>query len=276
MTIFNDIELHDVRSLSEAEKKNEFQKLIGTINLHNDEDYDCSKLNIWSYRKGTDIRNGINIKFGNMCNGFPYNIDGVKFFNSECAYIAGAYGNNDPDSIRIQNEISKMSNGYKCKKIYRNRPEITKHLREDWNDYNVQWMIYVVWQKCLNNKDFASLMKRIPVDGHSVENTTGMNGNTSTFWGAKNKELMAVRKEAEDKVAKNRIFRYKKELTEAQMLAAYKINDIGHFTGKNVMGKIIKICSLSLYYNQVPPIDYSLLLDKKLYMLGNLMNFVVN
>jgi hypothetical protein len=134
-------------------------------------------------------------------------------------------------------------------------------------------MIYVVWQKCLKNKDFATLMKRIPVDCHTVENTTGINGSTSTFWGAKNKELMTVRKEAEDKVAKNRIFRFKKELVETQMLAANKMNDIGHFTGKNGMGKIIKICSLSLYYSQEPPIDYALLSDKKLYKLGNLMDF---
>jgi hypothetical protein len=57
------------------------------------------------------------------------------------------------------------------------------------------------------------------------------------------------------------------------MLAAYKINDIGRFKGKNVMGKIIKICSLSLYYSQEPPIDYDLLSEKKLFLLGNHMKF---
>lgn len=273
MKTFNDIVISDISSLSESQKKEEFQNLVRSINLLGDEDYDCSKTNVWSYRKGTDVRDGVNIKFGNMSNGFPFHIDGVRFHNSECAYIAGAYGSNDPDSIRIQGEISKMTNGYFCKRIYRSRTENTRFLRKDWNDYNVQWMIYVVWQKCLLNKDFATLMKKIPVDGHTVENTTGMNGSTSTFWGAKNKELMDARKEAEERIERNRFFRFKKELAEAQMLAAYKINDVGNFTGKNVMGKIIKLCSLSLYYDQEPPIDYDLLSGNELYLLGRPMVF---
>lgn len=273
MKTFNNIKISDINGLTESHKKEEFNNLVQSIDLLKDEDYECSTTNVWSYRKGTDIRDGINIKFGNMCNGFPFEILGVPFSNSECAYIAGAYGNNDPESIRIQREISKMSNGYLCKRIYRNRPENTQFIRKDRNDYNIQWMIYVVWQKCLKNKDFSILMKRIPIDAHTVENTTGMSGHTSDFWGAKNKELIIARKEAEEKVAKNRIFRYKKELGEEKMLAANRINNVGHFTGKNVMGKIIKICSLSLYYNQIPPIDFELLSGKKLYLLGQLMDF---
>jgi predicted NAD-dependent protein-ADP-ribosyltransferase YbiA (DUF1768 family) len=147
-----------------------------------------------------------------MCNGFPFSINGVRFFNSETAYISGSHAQNTNDCIRIQNEISQMSNGFLAKRIYRNRPENTRHIRNDWNEYNLQWMLIVVWQKCLHNRDFRLLMTRIPVDEHTVENTSGMHGSTSSFWGAINKELMYSREEVSEWISQNRVFRYRYEL----------------------------------------------------------------
>ena len=86
MRVFNQIECHNIQSLTEPEKQQEFNRLAGTIDLLQDEVYDCTTLNVWSYRKGTDVRNGIPLKFGNMCNGFPFSINGVRFHNSEIAY----------------------------------------------------------------------------------------------------------------------------------------------------------------------------------------------
>ena len=120
MAIFNQIERHNIQSLTEPEKQQEVNRLAGAINLIQDEDYDCTTLNVWSYRKGTDVRDGIPLKFGNMFNGFPFSINGVRFHNSETAYIAGMYARNTPDCIRIQNEIAQMSNGFMAKRIYRN------------------------------------------------------------------------------------------------------------------------------------------------------------
>lgn len=274
MQVFNGIQLNEIQSLTEQEKQNEFNRLVGTINLLQDEDYVCSTMNVWSYRKGIDVRDEIPLKFGNMCNGFRLSIDGVEFHNSETAYIAGMYARNTPDCIQIQNELSKMSNGFMSKRIYRNQPEYTQHIRPDWNEFNVRWMLFVVWQKCLHNQDFKSLMTRIPVDAHTVENTTGLHGSTSSFWGAKNKELMDVRKEVSESISRNRVFRFKKELEEEQILATNKINDVGHFVGKNVMGKIIKICSLSLLYGQEPPIDYTFLSEKGLCLKGRPVEFL--
>ena len=276
MAEFNGIKISDVTNLSDNQRRIEFDKLINSICLLQDEDYDCTKINVWSYRKGGDCRDGVSLKFGNMCNGFPFTLGGLNFANSECAYIAGVYASNDPDSIRIQRMISEENNGQICKRRYRLDSEYTRFSREDFYEYNVQYMMLVVWKKATLSKSFGDLLRNIPVDAHVVENTTLHKGSTAVFWGAKNKELMAAREVVENEIEKSGQYRYKYQREEAKMFAANSINDIGHFVGKNVMGKIIKLCSLSLIYNAIPPIDFDLLRRKELYFCGRpLLDFAV-
>ena len=265
--------ISNVQALSKVEKKDEFQKLIGSIELDHEQTYDCTTLNIWSFSKSGDVREGINIKFGNMCNGFPVDIAGLKFHNSECAYIAGAYSGIDGDSVRVQCEIADMTNGLTCKRKYRGSNQYSRFIRNDFHTFNVQWMVYVVWQKCLQNEGFADLLKQIPVDAHVVENSSSMNKPTAIFWGAKNKELMVARDVVANEVAISSSFRFKKDLQRAKMIASNQINNIGSFVGKNVMGKIIKVCSLSLIYGQQPPIDFDLLRSRQIVMDGKLIQF---
>ncbi len=265
---FNGIKISDVPIMSDNQRRIEFEKLISTISLLQEEDYDCTKINVWSYRKGGDSRDGVSLKYGNMCNGFPFALGGLNFANSECAYIAGAYASNDPDSIRIQKMISEENNGQICKRLYRLLPEYTKFIRKDFYDYNVQYMMLVVWTKATKNRSFGDLLRNIPIDAHVVENTTLHKGSTSSFWGAKNKELMTAREIVENEIEKSDQYRFKYQWEEAKMVVANSINDIGHFVGKNVMGKIIKLCSLSLIYNTIPPIDFDLLRRKELYFCG--------
>jgi hypothetical protein len=203
-----------------------------------------------------------------MCNGFPFSLGGLNFANSECAYVAGAYASNDPDSIRIQKMISEENNGQICKRLYRLLPEYTKFIRKDFYDYNVQYMLLVVWKKATLNRSFGDLLRNVPVDAHVVENTTLHNGSTAVFWGAKNKELMIARESAENEIEVSGKYRFKYQRDAAKMIASNSVNDIGHFVGRNVMGKIIKLCSLSLIYNAVPPIDFNLLRRKELYFCG--------
>ncbi len=261
--------------LPELERKEEFTRLAGNIDLNKEESYDCSSMEVWSYRKGGDVRDGINLRLGNMCNGFPFTMARVRFHNSECAYIAGAYAGNDAESIRIQELIAGETNGQKCKRLYRMRPEFIRFMRDDFYEYNVQWMMFVIWQKCLHNNDFASLLRQLPVGAHIVENTSLHKGPTALFWGAKNPELMKVRSAAEGKVAAGQSFRYKKELRYAQMIAGNRINNTGIFSGRNVMGKIIKLCSLALIFGEEPPINYPLLAGEKLYLAGHLIELQI-
>ena len=69
---FNGIKISDVTIMSDNQRRIEFDKLISSICLLQDEDYDCTDLNVWSYRKGGDCWDGVSLKYGNMCNGFPF------------------------------------------------------------------------------------------------------------------------------------------------------------------------------------------------------------
>ena len=273
MEVFNGIKIRNKVGLGLAENVNEYNQLIDSIDLGKIENYNCSILNVWSYRRANDIRDGINLRFGNMCNGFPFEIEGVRFHNSECAYIAGAYAGSHPAQLKIQEFVAGEKNGLKCKRIYRRRPEFTVQMRNDFYTYNTQWMIYILWQKCLQNKQFSDLLARIPLDAHVVENTSFHKGAASIFWGAKNRELTIARMDAEKKVTEKGGFKFKKDLVLTRMQASNAINNIGCFVGKNVMGKIIKICSLSLQYGKEPPIDYSWLKSRNLAMYGKMIDF---
>lgn len=269
---FNGIEIpDDLNLLTTLQKRELFQQLTESIQLLREEAYDCRQLNVWSYRKADDQREGVAIRFGNMLNGFPFDVNGHPFHNSECAYIAGAYGSSDDRSKQIQQQIATERNGHKCKMTYRKRTVYTQHLRPDFESYNVEWMKYVVWQKC-RNADFARLLRQVPIDAHTVENTSLHKGAKAVFWGAKNAELMQKRQAVEAEVGKQN-FRFKKNLKQAQLEAANQINEIGVFTGRNVMGKIIKLCSLALIFDEVPSIDLALLNAAELYLMGERLHF---
>jgi hypothetical protein len=274
MLSFNSIIIQPTSLLSLEARREAFLNLIRTINLRQTEDYDCTSQKIWSYRKGDDVRDGVNVRFGNMINGYPFPIAGIPFINSECGYIVGAYSMNDGNCIRIQKLISKETNGQLAKRIYRHRSDYTRYMRKDFNSYNVQWMLYVVWQKSRWNYHFGNLLKQIPVDAHIVENTTLHHGESATFWGAKNEELMSAQHKV-GKMVNIEDFKTKKAYREAVTASSNEINQIGNFKGVNLMGKIIKLCSLSLIYGQEPPIDYAWLASKQLFLLGKRLEFPV-
>ena len=128
--------------------------------------------------------------------------------------------------------------------------------------------------KSIQNESFAKLLRSLPTDCHVVENTSYHRGETAIYWGAKNLPLESERKNKNKEVEKNGVFKTKVALERAKMTTANSINDIGVFEGKNVMGKIIKIMSLSILYGQKPKIDYNLLKSKELYMLGERIEFI--
>ena len=51
MAEFNGFKISDITILSDNQRRIEFEELISTISLLKDEDYDCTKINVWSYRK---------------------------------------------------------------------------------------------------------------------------------------------------------------------------------------------------------------------------------
>ena len=234
------------------------------------EAYDASTLNCYAFRRGTDERNGIVLSLGNMVSGCPFEIEGISFENSECAYIAGAFSLGTPQHLALQRQLTVCTNGFMAKKGIR-KPHDSE-VRADWEVFNVEWMKYVVWQKCLGNSDFRKLLVSLPDDAVIIEDSTFQAGRTATVWGTRNIEL------------KKRLNAYKKELkAQGYNKAAIKRecdtkrlgewSQVGVFVGRNVMGKILMACRRALVNGTEPNIDYALLRNSHINILGTELPF---
>ncbi len=232
--------------------------------------YDAASLNCFAFRRGTDVRRGFSLSLGNMVNGFPFILNGIRFANSEVAYICGAFSLDTDAHMNIQRQLVACDNGYLAKKAIRRPNESIK--RADWKEFNIQWMLYVVWQKCVGNSDFAKLLCSLPSDSVIIEDSTYQNGPTATVWGTRNIEL------------KKRMNAYKKEikqlgLTKAEVkrrLDAKRLGElstVGIFKGKNLMGKILMLCRDALIQGCEPCIDYDVLNAAHIHLLGKKLKF---
>ena len=246
---------------------------INTIDLFKEETYDTSKLYTWSFRKSDDEKDELVNALGNMCKGYPFKVCGEKFLNSECAYIVGMFSKADKQSISIQRELQASDNGYEAKKSIRKKYEQVGLSRTDWSSFNVQWMLYVVWQKVSQNKDFQKILLKIPKNAIIVENSTYQKGVTSGFWGAKNPTLKDKLEIMERAVEIKKYDGKSSELKRTKMLTRNSINHVGIWEGVNCMGKILTICKHCLEDGTQPPIDYDLLRSKQIYLFGKLLTF---
>ena len=250
---------------------------FSTIDLFLSETIDCSKYHVWSFRKAEDeteldgetLQNNL----GNMCIGYPFIMDGENFLNSESAYICGMFSNDTDEHKSIQKKLQNEASGYSAKKAIRRKYEDKK--RPDWEEYNVEWMKYVVWTKVNGNPDFKGLLMKIPIDAIILENVSFQNKSavTSTFWGARNEELKKCVDIIERYVEYNNPNVKSKELARLKMEERNKIKYVGSYVGTNCMGKILKMCQLALLNGTEPSIDYDLLRSKQIYLLGKLLTF---
>ena len=238
--------------------------------LVREEAYEASSLNSFAFRHGYDVRQGLSLSLGNMVRGFGFDLQGIHFHNSECAYIAGAFSYGTDAHLAIQRQLVVCDNGYAAKKSIRKPYESLK--RSDWERFNVQWMLYVVWQKCLGNGAFRNLLLSFPEDAVIIEDSTFQRGSTATVWGTRNDEL------------KKRLNDLRKELKAQGMCkAAIKREQdkmrlgewatIGVFKGQNLMGKILMTCKQALEQGAEPPIDYALLQEAHINLLGRELTF---
>ena len=238
--------------------------------LVREEAYDASSLNCFAFRHGYDVRQGLSLSLGNMVRCFGFDLQGIHFHNSECAYIAGAFSYGTDAHLAIQRQLVVCDNGYAAKKSIRKPYESLK--RSDWERFNVQWMLYVVWQKCLGNGAFRNLLLSFPKDAVIIEDSTFQRGSTATVWGTRNVEL------------KRRLNAYKKVLKAQGMCKAAikreqdrmrlgEWSTTGIFRGQNLMGKILMVCKQALEQGAEPPIDYALLQDAHINLLGRELTF---
>ena len=230
------------------------QSLFNDIMLGRTEMYDASKLSCWPFCRATDVRDGIPLSLGNLCKGYPFALNGHIFLTSEAAYLCGEFSDSSSKQS-IQYSLMEEPNAFLAKKVIKRKN--LKYVRQDWEEIRLQWMLYVVWQKCIGNADFRNLLLSIPDDAVIIEDSTANYGAT-----CRKKELCAAYPTMK-----------KKDLNLLIAEECGKITDVGCFVGENNMGKIMMLCKIALRNNTVPPIDYELLREKKIYLFGELLTF---
>lgn len=244
--------------------------ISNSIILDRVEAYDASTLNCYAFRRGTDSVEGHSLAVGNMVSGFPFAIEGVTFQNSECAYIAGMFSDDTDNHHELQEALQVENNGFMAKKKIRRFNENKK--RADWEEFNVQWMLYCVWCKVVGNADFREMLLVIPSDAVIIEDSTFQNGATAAVWGAKN---VTQRRLVTD---------YKKQLeadgnSKAAIKRACDEKRLGEwrkqgvYVGKNLMGKILMLCRDAVFRSTTPDIDLELLRSKRICLFGKLLTF---
>lgn len=201
--------------------------------------------------------------FSNMKSVYPFELCGVQFHSAESAYICGLFSSGTAEHIEIQQQLIDETNGWKAKKVIRHDNEDKG--RTDWHEFNVQWMLYVVWHKIMGNGQFKSFLTAVPEYYTLIEDTTFFpktKNDTSDFWGCRNFKI----REYSDLVKL-----YKKKHPDAQYDKTIK--DVGIYEGCNVMGKILMICKEHLKLKTCPEIDYDLLRSKHIHLLGQELLF---
>lgn len=244
------------------------------------DDYDTTLYDCWAFKTANDEKDGIVLDLGNQCSGYPFLFHGHTFQTSESAYLCGQFSKNTEECKRIQYQLFYERNGYTAKKRVKNTNQ--KLIRNDWEEFRAEWMLYVIWSKSKGNKDFADKLKSIPRNAIIIENSTTVYGGTSVFWGSKNEELEAAREKVArytelqymKKVRQGKIKKNQSELNAEMQAARNAIHYIGIYSGgHNFMGKILKRCQLALLNGTEPTINYDLLRRKDIYLFGELLTF---
>lgn len=239
------------------------------------EKYDATQVRCCSFAKASDVVDGMNIRLTNMAGGYPFNFAGTTWHDSEMLYLCGEFSEKSPLHQDIQEQIRKQTSGFAAKRFIKNKYKDL--IRKDFADFRVQWMLFVVWQKCKSNAEFARLLSQISQDVVIIENTTKQRCESKEVWGCSNIELAARRKEVEKDIIKQAKADNPKiskvTLKRLANIETCKVNGIGTFVGQNNLGKILMICRDCLINGAEPPIDYGLLESKDIHILGKRISF---
>ena len=269
------LDAEERKNTEAIEKNHSFLPCPTVQELTRWEKYDASKYLCYAFRKKGDLRKGQWIPFGNMNGGFPFSIGGFEFHNSEAAYIAGLFSLNEPQHVAIQDMLLQSTNGKLAKGDIRFHNQ--HYGRKDFYDFNVQWMLYVVWQKIQGNQEFRDLLMAVPEGATIIEDTTfkGVmtDNDTSQFWGARNQQRKEFAKLLDDYLGKMKASASKMSRETVKTATMEFFCDYGVFEGSNVMGKILTICRKCLQDGTEPDIDYALLRSKHIYLMGTLLTF---
>lgn len=242
------------------------------------EHINASHFNCLSFTKASDVVNGINVRLTNMAGGYPFSFGGVTWRDSETLYLCGEFSDSSDKHLSVQQDMLHQTSGFATKRFVRNKNK--NLIRNDFSTFRVQWMLYVVWQKCKGNADFANMLSLLPHNVIIIEDTTKQHSDTKEVWGCTNIELAIKRAEVKKEVIRqaktdNPIIS-KAALKRLVNTETCKVNSIGMFVGENNFGKILMICRDCLAYGTEPPIDYALLNRSNIYILGKRLSFPID
>lgn len=253
-----------------SQKADTFEIILGRV-----EHINASHFNCLSFAKASDMVNGINVRLSNMAGGYPFSFGGVTWHDSETLYLCGEFSDSSEKHLLVQEDMQRQTSGFAAKRFIKKRN--SNLIRQDFADFRIQWMLYVVWQKCMGNADFANLLLKLPHDAIIIEDTTKQHGDTKEVWGCTNTELAIRRAELKKKVtrqAKSDNPKISKAaLKRLVNMEICKVNSFGVFVGQNNLGKILMICRDCLIQGVEPPIDYALLNRSNIYILGRQLSF---
>ena len=219
------------------------------------------QLPVWCFKKVTDIVEGIEMRLSNMAGGYPFEFAGVNWVSSEQLYLCGEF-----TDVAIQHELRSQTSGYAAKRFI--KAKYKKQVREDFSIFRLQWMLFVVWQKCLSNADFRGKLLSVPEGVVLVEETTLDTGGTAQIWGCKNPELIAYRKELSERIKRWSGANLTKKALDLKInIETNSVRNIGTF------GKILMICRRCLIEGIEPPIDRALLNSAQITILGKQLTF---
>ena len=235
------------------------------------EDVYTANSNVSSFKRVKDIVNGFNLRLSNMAGGFPFEFNGTTWADSERLYLCGEFSDYTIKHRVIQQELLDSKSGYAAKRFVKSR--FRNEVREDFPSFRLQWMLFCVWLKCKGNQDFRELLLSIPKDVTLVENTTTDRWESATIWGCKNQELHNKRVNLEKKLINRHQGLSQSEMDTLINLETNKINNVGEWRGQNNIGKILMICRDCIADGTEPIIDYELLHNANIHILGQRLSF---
>lgn len=227
--------------------------------------------NVWSFKQVNDIVNGINLRLSNMAGGFPFEFNGTTWKDSERLYLCGEYSNYTIRHRLIQQELIDSTSGYAAKRFVKSK--FRKEVREDFPTFRLQWMLFCMWQKCKFNRDFQRLLLSIQEDVTLVENTTTDMWESAEIWGCKNLELHNKRTELKNALIRQYQGLKKNEIDIIVNLETNKVCDVGEWRGQNNISKILMICRDCIANGTEPLIDFELLNNANIHILGSKLTF---
>ena len=226
---------------------------------------------IWSFKFTDDIVNGINLNLSNMVSAYPFECGGYQWRDSERLYLCGEFSENTERHNEIQLRLVKSVSGFAAKRFVKSPNK--RLVRSDFPSFRLQWMLYVVWQKCKGNADFRKLLMQVPNDVILVENTTTDKGGSAEIWGCRNAKLVNYRNNLAAEITKANPNMKKKHLQHLINIETNKVNSIDEWRGQNNIGKILMICRDCIIKGKEPVINYDLLRDAQIHIFGKPLQF---